>query len=147
MHVILAGESYVALAEGLQNALGALGGATMEHRSDSRSAVFRNLDTNAGTYLTRRYDALCDHYGMAPSRNNRGVAHENGAIESAHEHLKMAIGDALLMRGAADFDDLASYRRFVDEIVAAKNARYRALSRLCAFQAISRIFGGTRSSF
>ncbi len=34
-HVILGGESYVALAEGLQNALWALGGAPKEHRSDS----------------------------------------------------------------------------------------------------------------
>ena len=37
--------------------------------------------------LTRRYDALCAHYGMQPTRNNRGVAHENGAIESVHGHL------------------------------------------------------------
>ncbi len=34
-HVILGGESYVALAEGLQNALWALGGAPREHRSDT----------------------------------------------------------------------------------------------------------------
>jgi hypothetical protein len=40
-HVILGGESYVALAEGLQNALWALGGAPREHRSDSLSAAFR----------------------------------------------------------------------------------------------------------
>ncbi len=33
--------------------------------------------------LTRRYDALCTHYRMVPTRNNRGEAHENGAIESA----------------------------------------------------------------
>jgi hypothetical protein len=37
-HVILGGESYVALAEGLQNALWAVGGAPREHRSDSLSA-------------------------------------------------------------------------------------------------------------
>ena len=43
-HVILGGESYVALAEGLQNALWALGGAPLEHRSDSLSAAFRNLN-------------------------------------------------------------------------------------------------------
>ena len=36
---------------------------------------------------------------MEPTRNNRGVAHENGAIESPHGHLKHAIRDALLMRG------------------------------------------------
>jgi len=121
--VILGGESYVALSEGLQNALWALGGAPREHRSDSLSAAFRNLDKDARADLTRRYDALCAHYGMEPTRNNRGVAHENGSIESPHGHLKKAIKDALLMRGVNDFNDLADYRRFIDEIVSRKNAR------------------------
>ena len=123
-HVILGGESYVALAEGLQNALWALGGAPREHRSDSLSAAFRNLAKDAREDLTRRYDALCAHYGMDPSRNNRGVAHENGSIESAHGHLKKAVKDALLMRGTTGFDDLAGYRRFIDEIVSRKNAHH-----------------------
>jgi hypothetical protein len=122
-HVILGGESYVALAEGLQNALWTLGGAPLEHRSDSLSAAFRNLDTDAREDLTRRYDALCAHYGMQPTRNNRGIAHENGSVESSHGHLKQAVGDALLMRGVKDFDGLASYRCFIDEIVSRKNAR------------------------
>jgi hypothetical protein len=122
-HVILGGESYVALAEGLQNALWALGGAPREHRSDSLSAAFRNLDRAAREDLTSRYDALCVHYHMEPTRNNRGVAHENGSIESAHGHLKMAIRDALLMRGTRDFTDLIAYRGFVDEITGRKNAR------------------------
>lgn len=121
--MILGGESYVALAEGLQNALWALGGAPREHRSDSLSAAFRNLDPAAQKDLTVRYDALCAHYNMTSSRNNRGVAHENGAIESPHGHLKKAIGDALLLRGSADFTDLEAYRSFIDEIISRKNAR------------------------
>ena len=125
-HVVLGGESHVALAEGLQNALWALGGAPIEHRSDSLSAAFRNLDADARADVTRRYDAVCQHYGMTPTRNNRGVAHENGSIESAHSHLKKALGDALLLRGSRDFDDLAAYRAFVDEVVAAKNRRSAA---------------------
>lgn len=122
-HVILGGESYVALAEGLQNALWALGGAPAEHRSDSLSAAFRNLDADARTDLTTRYDALCEHYGMTPTRNNRGVAHENGGIESAHGHLKAAIRDALLLRGSRSFEDMDAYRHFIEEIVARKNRR------------------------
>jgi hypothetical protein len=122
-HVILGGESYVALAEGLQNALWALGGAPLEHRSDSLSAAFRNLDREAREDLTRRYEALCAHYRMDASRNNRGIAHENGSIESAHGHLKSAIRDALLLRGTADFTDIGTYRGFVDEITSRKNAR------------------------
>jgi len=122
-HVLLGGESFVALAEGLQNALWGLGCVPREHRTDSLSAAFRNLDRNAQDDLTRRYEELCAHYGMTPTRNNPGVAHENGAIESAHGHLKKAIDDALLLRGSRDFDDLGNYRRFVDEVVGRRNRR------------------------
>ena len=54
--VVLGGESYVALAEGLQDALWALGGVPKEHRTDSLSAAFRNLDRDAREDLTRRYE-------------------------------------------------------------------------------------------
>ena len=124
-HVILGGESYVALAEGLQNALWALGGVPEQHRSDSLSAAFRNLDRDAQADLTKRYDALIAHYGMIATRNNPGVAHENGSIESPHGHLKRVIEDELLLRGSRDFGDLAAYRGFIDEVVGRRNARNR----------------------
>ncbi len=124
-HVVLGGESFVALAEGLQNALWALGGAPVEHRSDSLSAAFRNLERDATADLTARYEALCAHYGMTPTRNNRGVAHENGAIEGPHAHLKRSLQQALLLRGSGDFADLEAYRRFIDEVVGRANAGRR----------------------
>jgi hypothetical protein len=123
--VVLGGESFVALAEGLQNALWALGGAPLEHRSDSLSAAFRNLERDAAEDLTQRYEALCAHYGMTPTRNNPGIAHENGAIEGPHAHLKLALQQALLLRGSAAFADLDAYRRFVDEVVGRANAGRR----------------------
>ena len=124
-HVVLGGESFVALAEGLQNALWALGGVPAEHRSDSLSAAFCNLDRNAQEDLTKRYEALMRHYEMTPSRNNPGVAHENGSIEGPHGHLKRALEDALLLRGSRDFATLDAYRRFVDEIIGRQNANNR----------------------
>ena len=60
-HVVLGGESFVALAEGLQNALWALGGVPDQHRSDSLSAAFRNLDAaprGSDTPLSRAHAAL-----------------------------------------------------------------------------------------
>ncbi len=69
---------------------------------------------------TGRYEALCTHDAMTPSRNNCGVAHENGAIEGPHGHLKRAIADALLLRGTPDFGDLAAYRRFLDQFCGRK---------------------------
>jgi hypothetical protein len=123
--VVLGGESFVALAGGLQNALWGLGGSPAEHRSDSLSAAFCNMDQDTLTDLSARYEALCAHYGMQPTRNNRGVAHENGSIEGAHAHLKAALAQALLLRSGADFESLDSYRRFVDEIVGRRNAAHR----------------------
>ena len=112
----------------MQNALGGLGGAPAEHRSDSLSAAFRNLDDAAAADLTTRYEALCAHYGMRPTRNNRGVAHENGSIEGPHAHLKAALAQALLLRGSGDFDSLDAYRRFIDETIGRQNAaRHRAI--------------------
>jgi len=65
-HVVLGGESFVALAEGLQNALWALGGVPLEHRSDSLSAAFRNLDRDAEEDLTRRYQVDFPRFSGEP---------------------------------------------------------------------------------
>ena len=125
VHVVLGGESFTALAEGLQQALWTLGGSPREHRSDSLSAAYRNLDPDQREDATVRYAALCAHYGMAPTRNNRGESHENGAVEVAHGHLKRALEDALLLRGSRDFDTLADYRALVDEVVSRRNSHLR----------------------
>ncbi|MBC7477074.1 MAG: hypothetical protein H7317_03140, partial [Pseudorhodobacter sp.] len=65
-----------------------------------------------------RYEGFVGHYGMEASRNNRGEAHENGAVESQNRHLKTAIAQALILRGNRDFASIADYRRFVDLLVA-----------------------------
>ena len=123
--VVLGGESFTALAENLQQALWSLGGAPKEHRTDSLSAAFRNLTADQREDITRRYDAFVGHYGMDASRNNRGEAHENGAVESQNRHLKKAIEQALILRGGRDFACIEDYRRFIDILVARRN-RQRA---------------------
>ena len=128
--VVLGGESFTALAENLQNALWTLGGVPHEHRTDSLSAAYRNLDAAAAEDVTRRYEAFCAHYGMLASRNNRGEAHENGSVEAHNNHLKVALDQALILRGSRDFADLASWRRFVDELVARRNRRREAALRI-----------------
>ncbi len=123
LKVVLGGESYTALAEGLQEALWRLGGVPREHRSDSLSAAYKNLTANEQEDLTERYEALCAHYGMAPTRNNRGLGHENGAVESPHGHIKRRIEQALLLRGSADFESLDAYRVWLEGIVRRFNRR------------------------
>ena len=122
-HVVRGGESFRALSKGLQDALRLLGGTPSEHRTDSLSAAFRNLSKDAAADLTDRYRLLCEDHGMTPTRNNRGVAHENGAIEGAHGHLKRRIADGLALRGSRDFADVGEYRSFIADIVGRLNAR------------------------
>jgi len=119
--VVLGGESYTALAENLQNALWTLGGVPQNCRTDSLSAAFRNLSKDAREDITKRYAAFTQHYGMEASRNNRGEAHENGAVESHNRHLKVAIDQALILRGSRDFETVGDYRCFMDELVARRN--------------------------
>jgi transposase InsO family protein len=119
--LVCGGESFAALAQGLQSALWALGGVPAEHRTDSLSAAFNNLAEQET--LTRRYEDLCQHYGMRPTRNNLGQSHENGAIESRQGSLKCALEQALLLRGHRDFPALADYQRFVAEVVTRLNRR------------------------
>lgn len=121
--VVHGGESYTALAEGLQDALWRLGGVPAEHRSDSLSAAYRNLNKDAAEDTTRRYQQLCHHYGMEPTRNNRGKGHENGAIESPHGHLKKRIKQALLLRDSNDFPSEAAYVEFLAAVVSDINSR------------------------
>ena len=57
----LGGESFTALAEGLQRALQRLGGCPHEHRTDSLSAAFKNLTADEREDIIQRYQALCEH--------------------------------------------------------------------------------------
>ena len=128
VEVVEGGESFEALSKGLQNALWQAGGAPQEHRSDSLSAAFKNLTEEKD--FTVRYTALLDHYSMAGTRNNRGVSHENGSVESSHRYLKEAIEQALLLRGHRDFEDRSAYEAFVREAVMRRNRRNAAAFRI-----------------
>ncbi len=120
-HIVQGGESYSALADGLQNALHKVGGAPKEHRTDSLSAAYVNAAQKQR--LTEDYQALCQHYRMRPTTNNLGVSHENGAIEAPHGSLKRRIEQAIKLRGSADFSSIHAYRGFIDHIVGKLNKR------------------------
>ena len=120
--IIEGGESFIALSEGLQNALFASGGAPQQHRSDSLSAAYRNSGKTRSS-LTRLYEELCDHYRMQPTRNNKGIAHENGAIESPHGHLKNRMCQGLYLRESTDFATVEAYQQFIAAVVDKFNER------------------------
>jgi hypothetical protein len=128
--VIHGGESFIALSEALQNALALCGGVPAEHRTDSLSACFRNRDGSYAGDYTSRYRELCAHLGVIATRNNRGVAHENGAIEGPHGHWKHRLEQQLIQRGSRDFATEAEYRQLVAQVTNTLNSRYQVQGNL-----------------
>jgi len=122
VQVIQGGESFVGLSQGLQNALFACGGVPQQHRTDSLSAAYRNTG-GRNPQLTQMYAAICDHYRLQPTRNNPGVAHENGSIESSHGYFKRRLCQALYRRGSFDFETVAQYQAFIESVIAKLNAK------------------------
>lgn len=121
VQITLGGESYSALADGLQSALFLAGGSPIEHRTDNLSAAFvNNVEKQK---LTESYNALCEHYNLRATRNNPGVSHENGAIECAHGSFKRQLAQALKLRGSTDFASVKDYQAFLNKITARLNKR------------------------
>lgn len=118
---IAGGETFLALKQGLQNALWALGGVPQVVRSDNAAALTHEIRHSRARALNDNYDALLEHYGLRSTRVNRGQSHENGVAEQAHYRLKDAVDQALILRGSRDFPTADDYARFVREMVEKRN--------------------------
>jgi len=122
-------ESFESLAEGLQNALWALGGVPAEHRTDRLSSAVNNLAKRADdpreAPFTRRYQALLEHYGLTGRKIQAGRANENGDVEQRHHRFKQALDQALMLRGSRDFAGREEYTTFVGQLIDQLNAGRR----------------------
>jgi hypothetical protein len=123
-------ESFEALAAGLERCLWQIGGVPRVHRTDHLGAAVRPLDAAGRQSFRERYAALMAHYGMQPTMNTAGVAHQNGDVEQAHFRFKEAVDQALRLRGSRDFADRAAYEHFLADLV-----RQRNLTRQARFAA------------
>lgn len=107
-------ESFESLSTGFQNALWKLGGVPREHRTDRLSAAVNNLNDSAE--FTQRYKQLLNHYNIKGQKTQPYSPHENGDIEQRHYRYKIAIDQALMLRGSRDFDSRKDYEDFLQTI-------------------------------
>lgn len=114
-------ESFESLVEGVETCLWHLGGVPQRHRTDHLSAAIHPLDADGRALAKERYSAVMRHYGMEPTTNTLGVAHENGDVEQSHHRFKEAVDQALRVRGSRDFLDRSAYTRFLQTIVSQRN--------------------------
>lgn len=113
-------ESFESLSEGLQNGLWKLGGVPKAHRTDRLSSAVHK-DIHAENF-TRRYRGLLDHYGIEGHRTNADSPHENGDVEQRHHRFKVAVDQALMLRGSRDFEDRRAYSIFLEKLFNQLNA-------------------------
>lgn len=129
-------ESFEALAEGIEQCLWQLGGVPKVHRTDQLTAAVQRLDAEGRRDWNARYAALLAHYGMEPTKSQAGEAHQNGDVEQSHHRFKVAVDQALRVRGNRDFVDRAGYTRFLQELVTQRN--HTRSTRFAAEQAALR---------
>lgn len=117
------GETYEALSSGIQGAVWSLGGTPMHWRTDNLSAATHELKDEDKRQLTPRYENLANHYGVIPTRITPGKSNENGIVEKAHDILKSALKQELVLRMSRNFQSVEEYSGFVDRVVAKLNRR------------------------
>lgn len=124
-------ESFESLSQGLQLALWELGGVPERHRTDSLTAAVQAMgnhawdpegggvqgtaaDASRQTRFTGHYTALLDHYSLKGEHIQAGQANENGDVEQSHNRFKVALDQALMLRGSRNFESREAYAHFVN---------------------------------
>ena len=111
------GETYEALVSGIQGGFRALGGVTENTVTDNLSAATHELRRGSGRALNARFKDLLEHFDTTSRRINVRKSNENGIVEKGHDLLKVALRQALIIRGDRDFVSISAYMEFVQDVV------------------------------
>jgi len=112
-------ESFDSLANGYQKAVTELGRVPRQHKTDNSSTATKKAEKGRG--FTSRYLDLLEHYNVTAIRNNPGKGHENGSVEKSHDLFKIALDQALLIRGTREFSSIEVYREFLETQASKRN--------------------------
>ncbi|HSD32162.1 MAG TPA: IS21 family transposase [Gemmatimonadales bacterium] len=113
-------ESLAALRRGVQAALVRLGRAPTYHQTDNSTAATHDLRTGKRGF-NAEYEALVQHYGMAPRTIEVGEKEQNGDVESLNGVLKRRLTQHLLLRGSREFESRDAYEVWVHTCLEAAN--------------------------
>ena len=116
-------ESLLAYQRGLQRTLLRLGAAPTYHQTDNSSAATYQVRGASGSERAYNPDylALLAHFGLQPRTISVGCPEQNGDIEASNGGLKQALRQHLLIRGSRDFDSLAAYEQFIEQVMHQRN--------------------------
>jgi len=113
-------ESMMALRRGVQAALFQLGRIPRYHQTDNSTAATHDLRTGKRGF-NPDYIKFVDHFGMKPRTIAIGKSNQNGDVEAANGALKRRIKQHLILRGSRDFESVAAYESWVQDIARKAN--------------------------
>lgn len=113
-------ESMAALKKGLQAALFRLGRVPRWHQTDNSTAATHDL-AGGSRGFNAEYLTLMDHFGMEPRTIEVGKSNQNGDVESLNGALKSRLEQHLLLRGSRDFDSVADYEGWLEQVLEKAN--------------------------
>ncbi len=122
-------ESLMAVTQGFQTAVAKLGYLPKDHQTDSSTAATHKIGaadedarvTESGRAYNDGYLAVMEHHGVQPRTTHLGASDENGDVEALNGALKRALEQHLLLRGSRDFEDLAAYEAFLENVFEQRN--------------------------
>lgn len=124
-------EDFLSLRNTLQDALFRLGGVPKTLQVDNGSAATCSLAEGQGHRdFNARFKRLLRHFGLNGRRVNIGCAHESGTIEKLHDHFRIRLDQALMLRGSRRFESVDAYEQFVrQQLEKANGNRVRKLEQ------------------
>lgn len=113
-------ESMLALRRGVQSAVFRLGRVPEYHQTDNSTAATHDLRTGKRGF-NEEYVALMHHLGMKPRTTAIGKKEQNGDVEAANGALKRRLEQHLLLRGSRDFESVAAWERWLQDVLEQSN--------------------------
>lgn len=113
-------ESFDSLSEGFESAVWELGSVAREHRVDNLAAATHRSGNSRA--FNDNWIEVMKYYGVKSTKNNPGIAHENGSVEKSHDLLKKAINQQLLIKGTRNFSSLDDYKEFLKHVCDSRNS-------------------------
>ncbi|MDA1062616.1 MAG: IS21 family transposase [Chloroflexi bacterium] len=113
-------ESMAALRRGCQAAVFKLGMRPQWHQTDNSTAATHEIG-GGGRDFNAEYVELMGHLGMKPRTIGVGKSNQNGDVEALNGALKRRIKQHLLLRGSKDFDSVAEYEGWLQDVCSKAN--------------------------
>lgn len=115
-------ESFLALKQGLQEALFRLGKIPHWHQTDNSTGATHRVRTGQREFNAEYVD-LMEHLGMKPRTIAVGKKEQNGTVEAQNGAFKRLLRQLLLCRGSHDFASEEAFDQWVEKALTKENSR------------------------